>query len=76
LGAILPLELILPGLHETESIFTDTMSISVPHPFAFFLAKGWENMNFRPGCPTLAAYLFVRLGWDGMMQHDKASEKA
>jgi hypothetical protein len=47
---------------------------SVPHPFAFFLAKGWETTNLRPltpaesephssvGCPILPTYLILSEG--------------
>jgi hypothetical protein len=38
-----------------------TNDFSVPHPFAVS-AKGWDTT--RHGCPTLAAFLFLRLGWD------------
>ena|ERR1035441_5580261 len=39
---------------------------TVTHPFRFFLREGWEskNLNKRNGCPTLAAFLLLRLGWD------------
>jgi hypothetical protein len=31
----------------TYSIFTNGVGSSVPHPFAFFLAKGWETTDFQ-----------------------------
>ena len=40
-------------------------------PFAFFLANGWDTS--MPGCPTLATFLFLWLGWDSSPQDRKIS---
>jgi hypothetical protein len=53
-------------------------NISVPHPFRVFCEMGGKPQTFgvrafpplrqkKAGCPTLAAFLFLRLGWDATL---------
>ena len=43
--------------------------ISVPRPCDFFLSQGREATNAPIGCPTLATYLFLSLGWETTKAH-------